>query len=238
MWNILTGLNACSKVDSENGFSEFKSIINVAADGTTILTKTNLESAFSGNLYFTEAELDILLHMKEEEKLAMDVYNALYAKWGSQVFSNIAKAENTHLNAVISLLQNYGEEYTKVGEPGKFSITEFNTLYNDLIAKGSVSVGDAYKVGALIEELDIYDLTESIKKITNENIILVFENLMKGSRNHLRAFNRQLVRLGLTYTPAYISLDVFNQIVNSPIESGNQYQMNRKGGNGNRNGQR
>ena len=102
------------------------------------------------------------------------------------------------------------------------------------MAKGSVSIEEAWKVGALIEEMDITDLTGYLIEVTNENIIMVFENLQKGSRNHLRAFNRQLVTLGLTYTPVYLSQDEYNLIVSSPNETGKLYQMNRNGRQGNR----
>jgi len=234
---LVIGLNACSKVKGEDDFAENNGIIDVAADGTTLLMKANLESVFTENLTFSEAELDILLHMKEEEKLAGDVYKTLYEKWGSNIFSNISKAEDTHMNAVILLLQNYGEEFTKVGDRGIFSNPDFQTLYGQLVAKGSVSLEEAYKTGALIEEMDIKDLADYLESMTNENIIMVFENLEKGSRNHLRAFNRQLVRLGVTYTPVYISQEKYDQIVSSPNESGNQYQKNGKGRNCKRNGQ-
>jgi hypothetical protein len=83
---------------------------------------------------------------------------------------------------------------------------------------------------------EINIITESISKVSNENKIMVFKNLQKGSRNHIRAFNRQLVRLGLTYTPAYISQFEYDQIVNSPTEAGNQHKMHRNGRYGKRYG--
>ncbi len=85
--------------------------------------------------------------------------------------------------------------------------------------------------------MDIKDLTEYLKSATNENIIMVFENLLNGSRNHLRAFNRQLVNLGLIYSPVYINQDEYDLIISSPNESGKRYQMNRNGRFGKRNGQ-
>jgi hypothetical protein len=234
---IMVGLAACSKNDKDFASDGYTSVIDVASDGVTLIVKSNLESVLTKNLTYSEGELDILLHMKEEEKLARDVYTVLYEKWGSQIFSNIKNAENNHMNAVILLLQSYGEDYTKVDEPGKFSNPVFQELYAQLMAKGSESIEEAYKTGALIEELDIKDLTEYLKEVTNENIIMVFENLVKGSRNHLRAFNRQLIRLGVTYTPVYISQEEYNQIVSTPTEAGSQYQMNRNGNKyGRRNG--
>ncbi len=133
--------------------------------------------------------------MKEEEKLARDVYTVLYQKWGSRIFYNISQAEEKHMDAVILLLKYYGSADTLVEDTGIFTRPEFQTLYNDLVSAGSASVEDAFKTGALIEEMDIKDLTDNLEFVTNENIILVFENLLKGSRNHLRAFIRQLASL-------------------------------------------
>jgi hypothetical protein len=102
-------------------------------------------------------------------------------------------------------------------------------LYNELVANASVSVEEAFKTGALIEEMDIKDLDDALVTTTNENVILVFENLLKGSRNHLRAFNRQLTTLGIVYTPVYVSQADYDLIVNSAMEKGNQYRMNGQG---------
>ena len=227
---LLISLGACAKDQNDSEFSGYANVINVAADGTTQFLSQNLENVLSDDLVFSETELDILVHMKEEEKLARDVYAALFEKWGILVFSRISQAENNHMNAVIRLLGNYGEEYTQEGEEGDFSIPELQELYSELMVKGFVSIEEAYKTGALIEEMDIKDLTEAIDIVTNENIILVFENLLRGSRNHLRAFNRQLTTLGVTYAPVYISQDEYDQIIASPNESGKRYKMRRHGG--------
>ena len=205
----------------------FRSIIDVSADGNTILAASRLAIAASDDFSYSETELEMLLHMKEEEKLARDVYSALSLKWKIPVFSNISRSENTHLNAVIWLLKNYGEEYTAVEEAGKFTNPDFQDLYDKLVAKGSVSLAEALKTGAFIEDLDIKDLMDYIGRVSNENIIMVFENLTKGSRNHLRAFNRILVRMGITYTPSYISQEEFDKIISSPHEAGNIYYRGR-----------
>jgi hypothetical protein len=225
----LLALGACSKNNSNIEDTGRMSIIDVSADGTTTLVSARLALAASDDFSYSDNELGMLLHMKEEEKLARDVYSALYEKWKIPVFSNISKSENTHMNAVIFLLKNYGEEYTGVEEVGKFTNPEFQKLYDKLIASGSESLAEAFKTGALIEDLDIKDLMDYLDEVTNDNIIMVFENLTKGSRNHLRAFNRQLVRLGITYTPEYISQEEFDNIISSPHETGNVYQRGRYG---------
>lgn len=223
----LLGLISQGCTENLNGSApeEFAEIISVNSDGSTLLPLVRLSAAVSDQLLFEDSELEILLHMKEEEKLARDVYTTLYEKWKIPVFSNISRAESTHMDAVIFLLKSYGEEHTGISEPGSFSDPKFQELYNQLVTKGSESLEEAYKAGALIEEMDIKDLTEQLKIVTNENIIMVFENLRKGSRNHLRAFNRHLVFLGKTYIPQYISQEEFNQIISSPHETGSRYRM-------------
>jgi hypothetical protein len=222
------GFNSCAKDKTDAQFAENVSILEVTATGTSSIVAYNLE-AIAPAAVISETELDILLKMKEEEKLARDVYTALNIKWNNQVFSNISAAENTHMNAIIFLLQDYGTDYTSVPDPGKFTNQAIQTLYDELVGKGSASIEEAWKVGAIIEELDITDLVESLENVTDESINLVFENLMRGSRNHLRAFTRQLTFLGLTYTPVYLSADEYNLIISSQNEAGMQYQKNNNG---------
>jgi len=164
-----------------------------------------------------------IVQMREEEKLAKDVYLTLYKKWNLRIFSNIAKAEQTHTNAVKMLMQKYGikdpVEATK-DETGVFESKKLQEIYDKLVQKGSTSLLEALKVGAMVEELDIKDLQEHLKNTDNKDIQMVYKNLMKASRNHLRAFIKLIKREGGTYTPQYLSLEEFNQIINSPNERG------------------
>jgi len=214
------------QMDADNAM--YASIIDVAGDGVTTINEGNLKSTLVETPALNSSELTILIHMKEEEKLARDVYSVLCEKWGSQIFSRISVAEDRHMNAVITLLKYYDATDTLVGEPGVFSSTEIQALYNELVVKGSVSVKEAMMTGALIEEMDIKDLTDALDVVTNENIIRVFENLLKGSRNHLRAFNKQLTNLGLVYAPVYISQEEYDTIVNNPMERGDQYRIQNR----------
>ena len=169
----------------------------------------------------SEEEKEGLIEMREEEKLARDVYLTLYNKWKLQIFKNIAESEQTHTDSVKYLLDRYGiEDPVKSDEIGKFSNPKFEQLYKDLVEKGSKSEVDALMVGATIEDLDIADLEHWINKTDNEDIKFVYENLMKGSRNHLRAFVRMLNNYGANYSPQYISKEEYGQIINSSMERG------------------
>ncbi len=219
--------SSCQK-DDMNAV-QYGSVLSVSGDGTTSVIEANLKSALVETADLTESELASLVKMKEEEKLARDVYAVLAKKLGSQIFTNISAAENNHLNAIVLLLTNYGSTETSIGEAGIFADAAVQKLYNDLVSKASVSIEEAYITGALIEEMDIKDLTVALTATTNENVTLVFENLLKGSRNHLRAFNRQLTTLGVVYTPVYVSQADYDLIVSSAMEKGKQYRMNGQG---------
>ncbi|HNR18064.1 MAG TPA: DUF2202 domain-containing protein [Chitinophagaceae bacterium] len=167
-------------------------------------------------------ERTTLSFMREEEKLARDVYIFLYNKWALTIFNNISSSEQSHMNAVVQLLSKYNLP-DPVGSNGYgiFSNPVLQNLYTQLTTQGSVSLPDALKVGATIEDLDIYDLTIALTKVDNQDITLVYNNLVKGSRNHLRSFYSNIINAGGTYTPQYITQAEFDAIINSPMEIGN-----------------
>ncbi len=141
-----------------------------------------------------------LQFMAEEEKLARDVYIYLNGIWNLNVFANIAKAEQTHIDSVNKFLDDYNIPDLASAEYGVFTNSSLQTLYNDLTAKGSLSLIDALKVGALVEEVDINDLLNIIAQSNDLAIIQMYTNLLNGSYNHLRAFVNQLEAQGVTYT--------------------------------------
>jgi hypothetical protein len=134
----------------------------------------------------------LLLYLIEEEKLAHDAYTTLYEQYGARVFGNILQSEATHQDKVLALLTARGIPDPRQNEVGVFKNAELQDLYNTLMAKGSQSAEEAYKVGVAIEEKDIADITTQLSTATDSDIISTLELLRKGSENHLRAFNRQL----------------------------------------------
>jgi len=170
----------------------------------------------------SEEEIEGLLLMREEEKLARDVYTALYDKWNLRTFESIGQgSETTHMDAMKTLLDRYGLE-DPVGEdvPGVFQNEELQKAYDELVEKGSKSIEDAILVGAYIEDLDIYDLQRLIEETDNDDIKIVYQNLLKGSRNHLRAFDRQLQRYNISYEAQFLTQEEYNRIASSRQEAG------------------
>lgn len=166
------------------------------------------------------AEVAGLKFMREEEKLAHDVYVAMYALWDHNTFENIAASETTHTEAILALLVKYGVDDPAAGKPaGVFEDPALQSLYDTLVAAGRASLIEGLKVGALIEETDIQDI-EQRKAVTDEaDILRVYDSLLCGSRNHLRAFDKALRDQGVDYVAQVISQAEWDAIAASPRES-------------------
>jgi hypothetical protein len=161
---------------------------------------TSIGSVLAADL--TGDEIDWLTYMREEEKLARDVYLFLYDTWGSPIFSKISASEQTHMAAIKTLLDRFGVPDPAAGkEAGEFSAPELQALYDDLIAQGGVSLVEALKVGVFIEETDIEDLNDAKASTSRKAIKTVYSNLLQGSLNHLKAFVSKLAKQGIVYEP-------------------------------------
>lgn len=175
----------------------------------------------------SQDEKDSILFIREEEKLARDVYLTLSEKHNIQIFRNISSSEQTHMDTMKTLIDKYKlTDSMKSDQRGDFNNPEFTELYNDLVKQGSDSQISALKVGATIEDLDISDLNKRLLTTDNQDIKLAFEKLRAGSENHMRAFVKNLKNQGSDYTPQYISQTDYEAI----ISSSNGQQGN--GGNG------
>jgi hypothetical protein len=183
--------------------------------GTTLASLPSVASTLSPE------EIAGLKFMREEEKLAHDVYIALFNIWGANVFNQIAQSESQHTEVIRLQLVAYGLEDPAVTKPaGVFENTDLQTLYNTLMTMGQPSLIDALKVGALIEEKDIHDIHDKKALVMDEpSIVQVYDNLLCGSRNHLRAFNGQLLSHGITYVPQVITQAEWDAIANAPSEA-------------------
>lgn len=177
----------------------------------------------------TGQEAEDIQFMVEEEKLARDVYLTLFDEWNVAVFQNISGAEQMHMDAVRTLLSAYGvDDPTAGAEIGQFTDPDLQDLYNQLVDTGSQSLADALKVGGAIEEIDILDLEERIAQTDKADIVQVYESLMAGSENHLRAFTSTLERqTGEVYAPQYMDQNAYDAIL-----SGSNGHGNNNGGRG------
>jgi len=208
--------------------------VGLSNDSAPVTLSKSSVQVTTGDL--SEAEIEDLLFMREEEKLARDVYLTLYDQWGLPLFQNIAGSEQAHTDAIKALIDRYGIDDPVGGnEVGVFTNADLQDLYDELIDLGGQSMGDALGVGIAIEEIDILDLLEALDDTDNADIIRVYENLLSGSENHLRAFVSTLERqTGEIHVPQYLSQEAFDAIINSSSANGGSFGGGSGvGGNGN-----
>ncbi len=162
-----------------------------------------------------------LIFMREEEKLARDVYLTLSALYpNSAPFSNIGfESEQTHTDTVRDMLAKYG---IPDPNPGANDLPEsigiftgedygwyFTEKYQELVARGKISLLEALYVGAFIEELDMVDIVGCPKVIVATSSLIdegqcgltytderalqtMYTHLVEGSKDHLRAFVKNI----------------------------------------------
>lgn len=178
-------------------------------------------SASASTTQLDAAEIAGLTYMREEEKLARDVYTYFYPLWNATLFVNISSSEQEHFEAIGGLLDRYRlDDPARQDLPGVFQNPELQALYDQLTAQGSNTALAALQVGALIEETDMVDIVEAIAETDQADIIEVYENLLRGSRNHLRAFVDAIEAQGVPYTAQVLPQDEVDAIVDSPMERG------------------
>lgn len=214
-------------------------VIVIALSTVAVVAATPLQAGWKGGnrqapapvestAVLSDAETDNLIFMREEEKLARDVYITLFDQWAHPVFDNIAESEQRHMDALKSKLDKYGlADPAQDDTTGVFVNSELASLYEELVEKGMVSLKEAFYTGALIEEIDIRDIELAIEESSHQDIIRTYENLMRGSRNHLRAFVRQIENLGIVYEAQMLDQEAVDRILGSGMERGGK--MGRKG---------
>jgi len=188
------------------------------------------------------AEQHHLIFMREEEKLARDVYASLASMWpDSRVFVNIGEgSEQTHMDIIRDKLVDYGmddpdpEANSLPSSIGVFTGEVYGAYFFDkyqlLINKGSQSELDALYVGAFIEELDMHDIVECPKVIVDTDngitncglnytdekpLIIAYSSLLDGSKNHLRSFVGRIENIigAGNYAAQVITQDEVNDIL-------------------------
>ena len=180
-------------------------------------------ASFSAMAQLDATETEDLLFMREEEKLARDTYLTLYDTWLQNIFQNIARSEQRHMDTMLNMIEYYRlEDPVSDDTVGVFANPALAALYDDLVARGSVSLLEALHVGAYIEELDIGDLRAAIERTDEVPLINAYENLLAGSRNHLRAFVSQITGLGVDYVAQVLEQDDVDAIVEGTETAGNQ----------------
>lgn len=193
----------------DNNTEQFEPI---AGQESAVLSETLKAQILSDTATLLPEEVEGLMLMREEEKMAHDVYSSFYDKFGLRVFANIANSESKHMEAVLWLINSYKLTDPASNELGVFKNADIQNLYNKFMAEG-VNEVEALKIGAFIEEYDIADLEKLISETGNMYIVRVYTNLLNGSKNHLRAFVKNLSSRNVVYQPSILSQTEYAEII-------------------------
>jgi len=173
----------------------------------------------------TDAEAATLTFICEEEKLAKEVYETYFAVWGSTIFEKISESETNHLATMQKMMAKFGLPDPTLTEGfGEFDNDELQSLFLSMTEPLPDSALEGYWVGGLIEETDIRDITEAIEQLEagsdSEPLLNAYGNLLRGSRNHLRAFARNIEAAGEVYVAQVLDQETVDAILDSGTERG------------------
>lgn len=161
----------------------------------------------------SEAEAVELTYMREEEKLARDVYLLMSELWGASIFDRIATSEQRHMDTMRKMVDKYQLPDPALPEKGLFTNTFLQTKYYELVDIGDNSYVDGLYVGATIEEIDMIDIMHAIDVTYHVDVVNTYQHLLEGSKNHLRAYVKALASQEVMYSPQFISQELFDAII-------------------------
>ena len=125
--------------------------------------------------------------------MARDVYQTFFNEYKIQIFGNIAQSEQHHMDMVKIMLDQQGlDDPAGNNTAGVFIDPAIQSLYDESVATGLISMVGALKVGGKIEELDIADLHDAMDDTSLQGLNGLYERLLQASQHHLRAFARTL----------------------------------------------
>jgi hypothetical protein len=165
----------------------------------------------------SDQEILDLAFLREEEKLARDVYLYAFDKYGTEVFTKIAGSEQVHMDEVKVLLDKYKIADPASTEKGVFSNTDLQSTYNDLIAMVDTSLVGGLTAGMIIEDMDMFDIARFESNTEMDDILVVYDFLKCTSKNHMRFFSYDLTDAGGSYSPQFISQAEYDEIIGSAV---------------------
>jgi hypothetical protein len=200
---VFIGFTGCGSSDSTSG------------SGTTATNQYVDVDAYPMSTLNNDTKYTIA-YMWNEEKLAKDIYLALYNIYpnAQQLYNIATNSETQHEAMVQDLVQKYDlnitniidyEQYYSEAElaalaPGEYALDAIQSLYNTLYEKGVQTEVDALQVGCMVEVTDVNDLNHDIEVAQASgatDVVAVFESLRKGSYNHYWSFDSALKNLGI-----------------------------------------
>ena len=187
---------------------------NVAyGEGIMTLSSGRTKASAAAVATLTSREKEGLIFIWEEEKVARDLYASLHEKNNLSIFMDLMRSEQSHMDQAKAIIDQYGLSTPGEDEPGAFQNQTLQEIYDRLLREGLPSDEDALRGSAEYEEISIRDLERELAATEKEDIRVVYQGLLAGSRKHLRSYVAELHDQGIEYAPRYLDKASFEEIV-------------------------
>lgn len=160
-----------------------------------------------------EKEITTITQLIGKEKIAKDVYENFYQQYKNNLFGNIAKRKQKHIDIWKNIL---AKQNISVDEND--AVAETENLKDQFISEGIDEIS-ALKTALKIEELNLNDIYTVRRNSIKSAIREAANGVECGTKNHLFVFYRALKEKHENYTHQYISGKKFNNIVNGAVTS-------------------
>ena len=170
------------------------------------------KSVRNSNL-LNEKEITAITQLIGKEKIAKEVYENFYQQYQNNLFGNIAKRKQKHIDIWKEILS---KQNISVFEND--AVVETENLKNQLISEGTDEIS-ALKTALKIEELNINDIYLVRKNSGKSTIREAANGIECGTRNHLFVYYRALKEKNGDYKNQFLSGKQFKNIVNGAVNS-------------------
>lgn len=167
----------------------------------------------AGRSTLTEKEISAITNLIGKEKIAKDVYENFYEQYKINLFGNIAKRKQKHIEIWKDILRKQNIAVLEYDE-----LVETEALKNQLISEGIDEIS-AFKTALKIEELNLNDIAIVKKYSKHQEVSEVAKGIECGTKNHFFVYHKALRDKGEKYRPLYISGKQFIVIVNGAVNS-------------------
>ena len=197
----------------------YRAVVYVSLSVCLVVASLTISPAWAGKgnntdlTTLNEDEISALNYMREEEKLARDVYLVMAEYWDAVTFAKVAVSEQQHMDTMKAKLDKYGLADPATALNGVFTDAGLQEKYDELVQLGAESLINGLYVGATIEEIDMVDIQHALDVTNHIDVIVAYQNLLEGSKNHLRTYVNALSQQDFGYEPQYISQELFDAII-------------------------
>ncbi|MFB6226179.1 MAG: DUF2202 domain-containing protein [Candidatus Paceibacteria bacterium] len=219
VFTLVVTLSGCSLE------TEAEKVLSLTKNGATSFDQQKLEQVLERKKEMQkplgeEVEMD-LIYLIEEEKVARDLSYKFSQKYDEKIFTEVYKAENTHLKAVQRFIRNYKlDDPTSKNGVGEFKNPQLQKIYDEKLSSGKENKNKAYQSLLWVLEKNINDININKDSTDKDDILFVYNNLIRSSKNHIRAIDSLLSKEGGSYSPEHLSKAKYESIISSDIDSG------------------